>query len=926
MREAFEAEALEVGAMAADHSALAEDLFGGGGSGGSADAGGGGGGGGGGGKDGDGLAALDFLRAVVVLPEDVLGCAGGGGGSTEGGAGSGSLGPACCMVLPTSLASVARGPASVAEGPALPGGGPASPASQASAGGESGESGGSGNRARGRSGSGGTGDAMLGSEVAALTWLGLRAAPTFPEGVVAALREAGDAASHVYTRTEVTPTTASAGDDGGGGYAELKVPTPVVHVAEPDFREGKGPYKRKAVAEADAEVVLALTYGHVLKALASLLAAPGRDRPKVTSVRLAPLSCGGGRCGSLGGTLLSGGLTWRAMEQAFAGLAPSERVLVGKVAFYFCVGGLDGPAAAGDGNDEAVDGEEDPAAAAFAAAAAAAKEGLERSFPQEHYDALLWCRSLALAHHGALGQRLGVSQSLEAVVEVDEALDPLGLPEGSVVVADVHGLANARVHHWGGPRDATGTSLATYRWLGITGEDLGAGVAAGDPGAFPPDVVRFAEAAAAAHDDAEAKAKEAKAKARAASRHLSNYRLLVGGGGGGGRGGDGSFHRPGDAKAHVYEIMPRRKPPTAAVAAAERAAAEAPMLAAATAAAERKAARAAAQLAAFFEEEGVGAGVAGKVGSLGVDSLADLEALVLGAKSDPVTELGLVGIKEDDVLTLAGAVAERVAAREAKGGPPAGQPEPEDDEVEAEEEAIAAEAEAAAAAAAAERAAAAEAAASVPVRVCVIHGGGVDARRDHDAHYDAPLTRQEFRDHLANAYRGILAAFADAVAPGNASAGHEEMRKTSFFAALAATIEAKDGGGDGSVDLGGGGGVGLALSSAVTELRLPPVSGGAWAGPFLAEMPHLTFEALAAGFAMLRPRQQAAVAASKVTLCLAGAGDLAAFASAGFAGAAVGAGRDGSSVAARAAARASATSTRWGAVRKDVRNAVTHKE
>jgi hypothetical protein len=66
-------------------------------------------------------------------------------------------------------------------------------------------------------------------------------------------------------------------------------------------------------------------------------------------------------------------------------------------------------------------------------------------------------------------------------------------------------------------------------------------------------------------------------------------------------------------------------------------------------------------------------------------------------------------------------------------------------------------------------------------------------------------------------------------------------------------------------------------------LRLLPVSGGLFAGPFLAELPQLTAEALAAGFEKLPRGAQAAVLRAEVHLCVFAHAEGPLFEAAGFA-------------------------------------------
>ena len=66
-------------------------------------------------------------------------------------------------------------------------------------------------------------------------------------------------------------------------------------------------------------------------------------------------------------------------------------------------------------------------------------------------------------------------------------------------------------------------------------------------------------------------------------------------------------------------------------------------------------------------------------------------------------------------------------------------------------------------------------------------------------------------------------------------------------------------------------------ASGQAVLRLLPVSGGNFAGSFAAELPALTWEALARGAGQLSPLQRAAVAGAAVHLCLFLEADLPAF-------------------------------------------------
>jgi len=72
------------------------------------------------------------------------------------------------------------------------------------------------------------------------------------------------------------------------------------------------------------------------------------------------------------------------------------------------------------------------------------------------------------------------------------------------------------------------------------------------------------------------------------------------------------------------------------------------------------------------------------------------------------------------------------------------------------------------------------------------------------------------------------------------------------------------------------------VRSGQPELRLLPVSGGVFSGPFGGEIAALTWEGLQLGFAQLTADERRAVAEKRVGLCIFLEKELAAFAAAGF--------------------------------------------
>ena len=114
----------------------------------------------------------------------------------------------------------------------------------------------------------------------------------------------------------------------------------------------------------------------------------------------------------------------------------------------------------------------------------------------------------------------------------------------------------------------------------------------------------------------------------------------------------------------------------------------------------------------------------------------------------------------------------------------------------------------------------------------VIHTVGPDFRRLHEPAGTPPYTRAEAVAALTRSYEGIFREFAACGQPG--------------------------------------------------PLRLLPVSGGIFAGPFAAEVPALTREAVGRGLAALSPEDRARVVAGPVDLCIFAAADLPRFEAAGF--------------------------------------------
>jgi hypothetical protein len=138
----------------------------------------------------------------------------------------------------------------------------------------------------------------------------------------------------------------------------------------------------------------------------------------------------------------------------------------------------------------------------------------------------------------------------------------------------------------------------------------------------------------------------------------------------------------------------------------------------------------------------------------------------------------------------------------------------------------------------------------------VIHAVEPDLRKPPPGRPAGLHSRREAVDALAHTYAHVLAQFARHCAPPPSGA-------------------------DGGAASGAAGGAPAARGCGV--LRLLPVSGGLFAGPFLAELPQLTAEALAAGFEKLPRGAQAAVLRAEVHLCVFAHAEGPLFEAAGFA-------------------------------------------